>query len=114
VEGFTDDVPVNGGPFASNWALSAARAGSVAAALQNYGVDAQRLAATGFGALQPRADNASAEGRRRNRRVVIALAKRPDVAAAGISAPAAEAPEHVPLDGLERVHVLPGAVEIEL
>jgi chemotaxis protein MotB len=114
VEGFTDDVAVNGGPFASNWALSAARAGSVAAALQNFGVDAQRLAATGFGSLQPRADNASEAGRRSNRRVVIALAKRPDVAAASVSAPAAEGPEYVPLEQLERVNVLPGAAEIEL
>jgi outer membrane protein OmpA-like peptidoglycan-associated protein len=65
VEGHTDSV----GQAASNQSLSEARAKSVVAALVARGVAADRLGAAGFGAGKPLADNTSAEGRSKNRRI---------------------------------------------
>ncbi len=74
VEGYTDNVPVNGRRFASNWQLSSARASSVAAYLATGGIDAKRVSAVGYGENHPVATNASPEGRAQNRRVVIVVA----------------------------------------
>jgi len=74
VEGHTDDVPIKGGRFASNWDLSATRAtGLVKELVRSYGVEPTRISATGYGEYQPLADNASAEGRAKNRRVDIVI-----------------------------------------
>ena len=67
VEGHTD----NTGAPARNRPLSEERARAVVAALTQQGIDAQRLEAKGFGADKPVADNASDEGRARNRRVEL-------------------------------------------
>ncbi len=113
VEGFSDNVPVQDGVYGSNWALSAARAGSVAASFVARGVDAQRLSATGFGELHPVADNATAQGREKNRRVVIAIARHPQVPGASVSLAArGDGPEELPMETLQRVSVLPGPAEI--
>ena len=113
VEGFSDNVAVQNGVYGSNWALSAARAGSVAASFVARGVDAQRLSATGFGELHPVADNATAQGREKNRRVVIAIARHPQVPGASVSLAArGDSAEEVPLEILKRVSVLPGPEEI--
>lgn len=75
VEGHTDDVPTgHGGPFASNWELSAARALAVVRFLQNQGVDPTRLSGAGHGEYQPLAPNDTPEGRSQNRRIEIVLA----------------------------------------
>ena len=74
VEGHTDDVPIGGGRFASNWDLSAARAtGLVKELVRSYGVEPSRISATGYGEYQPLADNTSAVGRAKNRRVDIVI-----------------------------------------
>ncbi len=73
VEGHTDNVPIHNRRFPSNWELSAARAASVVRRLIHYGVAPHRLAAVGYGAQHPVADNRTAEGRYRNRRVVMVL-----------------------------------------
>lgn len=73
VSGHTDNVPISRGRFRSNWDLSAARAASVAHALLENGVDAQRIMITGHADTQPRADNDNAENRARNRRIDITL-----------------------------------------
>lgn len=73
VEGFADDVPINTLRYASNWELSAGRAARVVRLLANAGVDPSRLAAVGFGEHRPVADNASAAGRARNRRVALVV-----------------------------------------
>ena len=73
VEGFTDDVPIRTMQFHSNWELSAARAGSVVHVLQERGVAPNRLAVIGFGDQRPIASNATAAGRRANRRVVVLI-----------------------------------------
>lgn len=67
VEGHTD----NTGAPARNRPLSEERARAVVAALTQQGIDATRLEAKGFGADKPVADNASDEGRARNRRVEL-------------------------------------------
>jgi chemotaxis protein MotB len=73
VEGNTDDVPIHGGQFPSNWELSTARASMVVRFLISQGVDAQRLSASGYADLRPIASNASVAGRAQNRRVEIVL-----------------------------------------
>ena len=115
VEGFTDNVPVRAGVYGSNWELSAARAGSVAETFVDHGVDPARLSATGFGEMHPIADNATVEGRKLNRRVVIAIAKHKQVPGASVTlAGTADAAEELPLNTLERVSELPGAEDIAL
>ena len=73
VEGFTDDIPIKTAIFPSNWELSAARAASVVALLSEFGVAPHRMAAVGFGEHRPIADNSTAEGRSKNRRVVLVI-----------------------------------------
>ncbi len=74
VEGFTDSQPIVGdSPFLSNWELSAARAASVVHLFTDEGVDPRRMAAVGYGEHRPIADNATAAGRNKNRRVVLVV-----------------------------------------
>ena len=113
VEGFSDNVPLQNGIYGSNWELSAARAGSVAATFAARGVDADRLSAAGYGELYPVADNASAAGREKNRRVVIAIARHTQVPGASVSLAArGNSAEQLASDTLKRVSVLPGPAEI--
>jgi outer membrane protein OmpA-like peptidoglycan-associated protein len=56
-----------------NLALSQRRADAVAQALISNGVQPVRVVAVGFGESRPIADNATAEGRAKNRRVEIKL-----------------------------------------
>ena len=67
IEGHTDNV----GDKAANLRLSNARAGAVAAWLAGKGIDAGRLSTAGLGDTQPVGENATEEGRARNRRVVL-------------------------------------------
>jgi len=69
IEGYTD----SSGADQTNLTLSKARAEAVLAALIERGVPAGRLGAEGFGKQQPIADNATAAGRRKNRRVEVYL-----------------------------------------
>lgn len=69
IEGHTDNVGSN----ASNQTLSEKRAASVKRAFIRRGVDESRIMATGFGEEQPMADNGTAAGRAKNRRVVVRL-----------------------------------------
>jgi flagellar motor protein MotB len=74
VSGFTDDQPVRGNTrgFADNLELSAQRALTVTRALIDDGLDPGSVFAAAFGAQQPVASNADADGRAKNRRVEIA------------------------------------------
>jgi OmpA-OmpF porin, OOP family len=67
VEGHTDNV----GAAASNQTLSEKRAQAVVAWLTAHGVDGSRLKAKGWGQSKPVADNASEDGRAKNRRVEL-------------------------------------------
>lgn len=73
VEGHTDDVPIRNSRFASNWELSATRATNVTRFLIAHAVDSRRVRAVGYADTRPRADNGTAQGRARNRRVSLVL-----------------------------------------
>ncbi len=73
VEGYTDNTPIHTARFPSNWELSTARATTVARYLIRRGVAPARLSAIGYGDTRPRADNTTASGRARNRRVTLVL-----------------------------------------
>jgi outer membrane protein OmpA-like peptidoglycan-associated protein len=71
IQGHTDNV----GGKEANLKLSRDRAEAVKARLVNGGIAAARLSAAGFGDSQPVADNATEDGRARNRRVVLVKKK---------------------------------------
>lgn len=72
VEGHTDDRPITGGPFATNWELSTARATTVLRyLLDTHGIAANRVSASGYAEQKPIVPNDSNENRDRNRRVEI-------------------------------------------
>jgi chemotaxis protein MotB len=77
IEGHTDNVPIHKrlrDRFPSNWELSALRATNVVRFLQaETGLDPAAFEAVGMGEYHPVADNATAEGRARNRRIEIVL-----------------------------------------
>ncbi len=68
IEGHTDSV----GLEAYNQKLSADRADAVKAWLVAHGIDTARLTTAGFGDTKPVADNATEDGRAKNRRVELA------------------------------------------
>ncbi len=71
IEGYTDST----GSDELNQRLSRDRAESVRAFLERQGVAGSRLTAAGYGPRFPVADNATPEGRAKNRRVEIVLAE---------------------------------------
>ncbi len=77
VIGHTDNVPIRAtlrSRFASNWELSTARAlAAVHFLSEQAGVDSRRMGAVGYGEFRPIADNATPEGRAKNRRIAIAI-----------------------------------------
>ena len=73
VEGHTDDRPVRGSRWSSNWELSTARATSVVAFFLERGFPPAGLSAAGYAEHHPVADNATAAGRARNRRIDIVI-----------------------------------------
>lgn len=72
ISGHSDNQPIRSLRFPSNWHLSQERAGSVLRLLA-ANVQPARLRAEGRADTEPVADNATAEGRARNRRVEIQL-----------------------------------------
>jgi chemotaxis protein MotB len=112
VEGFTDNVPLRGGRFGSNWQLSAARAAALVDELVTGGLDPERMSAIGFGEFHPVADNTSEDGRRKNRRVVVVIAKHEAVGVGGPVASREGRAESLPAQTLQRVTNLPGAMGI--
>ena len=74
VEGHTDNVPIHNGRFEDNNILSMYRALSVADYLREVTtLDPAHIKSSGRGDYVPIADNATAEGRALNRRVVIKI-----------------------------------------
>jgi len=99
VEGHTDDTPISTAQFPSNWELSGVRASSVVRLMIEKGVGARRFTAIGYADQRPMGDNATAEGRARNRRVAITIeSKVPDTAVDVplFSAPRTETPAPAP------------------
>lgn len=76
VDGHTDKRPIQSSQYASNWALSAARAIAVAQYLVSKGVSPQRVAATGFGEFQPLDSGEGPDADKRNRRIELKITER--------------------------------------
>jgi outer membrane protein OmpA-like peptidoglycan-associated protein len=88
IEGFTDST----GTAERNKILSAERARSVYDYLVLQKIDPARMAHAGYGPANPVADNATAEGRAKNRRVEITFARGPiEPTPGGYTAPEAPA-----------------------
>lgn len=77
ISGHTDNVPINTPEFPSNWDLSSKRAINFMRYLFsiNGKLNPGRFSAIGFGEYRPIADNNTPEGRQRNRRVEILIAR---------------------------------------
>jgi chemotaxis protein MotB len=92
VIGHTDNVPIRASArsrFPSNWELSTARANAAVRFLsETAGVDPRRLGAVGYGEFRPVADNATPEGRARNRRIAITILSE-ELAGADVAVPVA-------------------------
>ena len=74
IEGHTDNLPVRGGRYTSNWDLSSGRALSVTHELLRDGdLDDERIMVVGFADTHPVTSNDTAEGRAANRRVEIVI-----------------------------------------
>jgi len=74
VVGHTDNVkPRKSSPFKSNFDLSIARAKAVQSMMGKLLKDASRLSVDGKGEDEPIADNATADGRARNRRIDVLI-----------------------------------------
>ena len=74
IEGHTDNVPMSGSKYSNNDELSSGRALSVFYYLeQNTTLDVSKIKHSGRGEYLPLADNSTAEGRAKNRRVEIKI-----------------------------------------
>lgn len=74
IEGHTDNVPIHNSKYESNDILSSYRAQSVKDyILSKTNLEPSKIRATGCGEYNPIADNATPEGRARNRRVEIKI-----------------------------------------
>jgi len=74
IEGHTDSIPIHNKTYADNWALSTARATSIAHVLiDEYKVTPARLTASGRSQYDPIAKNSTPGGRAQNRRTEIIL-----------------------------------------
>lgn len=75
IEGHTDNIPVRGGAFRSNWELSVARAVGVVNFFIAGGIAPEHLIAAGYGEFHPAYPNDSEENRARNRRIEITIVR---------------------------------------
>ncbi|MCX8107821.1 MAG: flagellar motor protein MotB [Verrucomicrobiae bacterium] len=77
VIGHADNVPIRASArhrYPSNWELSTARATAAVRFLcERGGVDPRRIGAVGYGEFRPVADNNTADGRAKNRRIEIVV-----------------------------------------
>ncbi|MBI5639557.1 MAG: flagellar motor protein MotB [Nitrospirae bacterium] len=77
IEGHTDNVPVHGGAYSSNWELSVARAVSVIDFFISKGLNERQFVAGGYGEYHPAYPNDTAENRARNRRIEVTILRQP-------------------------------------
>lgn len=79
VEGHTDNIPIKTAMYKDNWDLSVARAASVVRTLTiSYKVSPKQVTPAGRGEFFPKGDNATPEGRAKNRRTEIILSPKLD------------------------------------
>jgi len=90
IEGHTDDKPIHTKAYPDNWALSTARATSIAHVLiDEYSVSPLKLIASGRSQYEPIASNDTPEGRAQNRRTEIILEPKLDELMQLLNAPTA-------------------------
>ena len=77
ISGHTDNVPINSAQYPSNWELSSARALNFMKYLLslNPKLSPKRFSAIGYSEYRPIADNKTEEGRTKNRRVEVLIAR---------------------------------------
>ena len=74
VQGYTNNLAVTGGPYSSNWELSAVRAVNVVRRLSTIDkITSSRLSATGFGTTHPVVPNTTPANKAENRRVDVVV-----------------------------------------
>ena len=74
IQGYTDDQAIYGGPYATNWELSAERAVHVVERLTSVdNISPNRLEVVGFGQTRPAAPNTSPQNMAENRRVDVVI-----------------------------------------
>ena len=73
VEGHTDNVPIRGGRYDSNWYLGYDRAMSVLKLLVNKGVNQSLVSAASYGENKPIASNTTSQGKQQNRRIEVLI-----------------------------------------
>lgn len=79
IEGHTDNIPISGGKYESNWGLATARALSVGHELfTDPRIDQSRFTVMGLADTRPLAPNNTVENRSVNRRVEIIIQKGDD------------------------------------
>ena len=77
IAGHTDNVPIYNAKYRSNWDLSAMRAINIMNFMvEKGGLQPQRFSIEGYGQYSPKYDNATEEGRAKNRRVEIFLIRK--------------------------------------
>jgi chemotaxis protein MotB len=77
IEGHTDNIPVRGGAYNSNWELSVARAVSVIDFFISRGLNPGQMVAGGYGEYHPAYPNDTPENRAKNRRIEITILRQP-------------------------------------
>ena len=80
IEGYTDNVPSRSRIYPSNWALAGGRAAALASAFEASGINRRRLSVVGYADNHALRTNATPDGRRANRRVVVVIARRTGLA----------------------------------
>ncbi|MGL4774575.1 MAG: flagellar motor protein MotB [Clostridium sp.] len=77
VTGHTDNKPIKNSKFRSNWDLSAIRAINVMNFMvDSGGINPKNVGIRAYGEYEPKFDNATEEGRAKNRRVEISIARK--------------------------------------
>lgn len=104
VEGHTDDVPISGGQFRSNWDLSASRALSVTHELRRDGLlPDRRIMVVGYADTKPFTFNDNPAGRALNRRVELVIRQGiEDSEEPGLESVLEDNPEVFDILGIER------------
>src|SRR5579872_354174 len=83
IEGHTDNVRIHNTLYSSNWELSTARSTEMIRLLVvKYGLDPERLSASGYGEYHPIASNSTEAGRALNRRVDLVVVGKQEAAPA--------------------------------
>ena len=75
VRGYTDNQAIDNEIFSSNWELSVFRATAILRVLEKLGLNPAQMAIEGYGQYYPSSENLTAQGRARNRKVVVAISK---------------------------------------